>query len=84
MASYSAVENYTNDIDVFNERLKGYGCPSFFEAYNVRTCFFTQSCRELSMRYVYTEQIINACALRLSHDWMQVLKIVPYIRRHSF
>ena len=34
MASYSAVENYTNDIDVFNERLKEYGHPSFFEAYN--------------------------------------------------
>ena len=35
------------------------------------------------MRYVYTERIINARALQLSHDQIQVLKIVPYIRRHS-
>ena len=32
---------------------------------------------------VYTERIINARASRLSHDRMQVLKIVPCIRRHS-
>ena len=39
-------------------------------------CAITNACAT----YVYTEQIINARALRLSHDRMQVLKIVPYIR----
>ena len=28
---------------------------------------------------VRMEQIINACTLRLPHDWMQVQKIVAYI-----
>ena len=38
-------------------------------------------CANQRMCYVYTERIINARALRLSHDRMQVLKIVPYIMK---
>ena len=36
------------------------------------------------MCYVYTERIINARALRLSHDRMQDLKIVPYNNKYLF
>ena len=34
MASYGLVGNYTREVDLFNERLKEKGYPSFIEAYN--------------------------------------------------
>ena len=72
---------------------ESYKCSSVAVLYDARSrsaipcvvCLLNPAawCANQRMCYVYMERIINARALRLSYDRMQVLKIVPYIRRHS-